>query len=315
MLRVRQMRARPSRTGETSMQPSQASHSIGDAMLSATIKPDGAELISLRGAGEGELLWQAGPQWPRHSPVLFPIVGRLAEGRLRHQGRDYVMTQHGFARDSLFDWVERSEARAVLRLTENAQTQAVYPFRFILELTYAIAEGALSVTTRVTNPGDVVLPCSVGAHPAFNWPLMPGIPKERHVLEFEAPEEASAVLLTDGLLDARTPLPWQGRSLPLSPELFAKDALILPSLASRSVRFIARDEAGRTARAIKVSWEGYRDLGIWSKPDGAPFLCIEPWFGMASPMGWDGEFTEKPGTLLLAPGESRAMSWSVKVEA
>ena len=90
--------------------------------------------------------------------------------------------------------------------------------------------------------------------------------------------------------------------LPLAPGLFANDALVIPDVASRSVRFIARDEAGRTLRELTVSWEGYKDLGIWSKPTGAPFLCIEPWFGMASPLGWQGEFAEKPGILPLEPG-------------
>ena len=46
-----------------------------------------------------------------------------------------------------------------------------------------------------------------------------------------------------------------------------------------------------------MSWAGFRELGIWSKPSGAPFLCIEPWRGYASPVSFDGEFGEKPGRL------------------
>ncbi|MBO1076600.1 aldose 1-epimerase family protein [Roseomonas marmotae] len=288
-------------------------HSIGAAGIAATIRPEGADLTSLRDAGGEELLWQAGPEWPRHAPVLFPVVGRLAGDTLRHEGREYRMTQHGFARDSLFEWAERTESRAVLRLADSEATRAAYPFPFLLEMIYAAEERTLSVTTRVHNPGRAVLPCGVGAHPAFRWPLAGGVAKEAHFLSFAVQEGGPALAVEGALLGAEKPLPFDGRTLPLSPGLFAQDALVMPGVTSRSLRFIAPGPAGKVARAITVSWEGYKDLGIWSKPGGAPFLCIEPWFSMASPVGWDGEFLHKPGILLLPPGESRDFIWRVTV--
>lgn len=297
------------------MSVSQERHSIGTGMLSATIKPDGAELTSLKSADGTEWLWQAGPQWPRHAPVLFPIVGRLTDDTLRHRGQDYRLTQHGFARDSRFDWVERDASSARLRLTDSAATRALYPFAFTLDLIYTVAESTLSVTAIVSNPGDQTLPCSLGAHPAFIWPLVAGVPQENHHLAFSGAETGMATTLTQGLLDGRTALPLEGRILPLSPSLFAADALILPGLASRSLRYVALAPDGRPLRALTVAWDGYRDLGLWSKPGGAPFLCIEPWFGTASPLGWQGEFAQKPGLMHLAPGESRELVWSVTLEA
>ena len=61
------------------------------------------------------MLWQAGPVWPRHAPVLFPIVGRLKDDRLRHQGKSYHLPQHGFARDRRFAWLNRSATACRLR--------------------------------------------------------------------------------------------------------------------------------------------------------------------------------------------------------
>jgi len=78
------------------------SHTLQSEAISATIKGAGAELCSLRNAEGLELLWQAGPEWPRHAPLLFPIVGRLKNDQLRHRGKTYPMTQHGFARDRRF---------------------------------------------------------------------------------------------------------------------------------------------------------------------------------------------------------------------
>lgn len=281
-------------------------HRIGADGLSATIQARGAELVSLCDAAGGEYLWQAGPEWRRHAPVLFPIVGKLAGDTLRHAGAEHRLTQHGFARDRRFEWVEREPASCRLRLTDDAESRAAYPFGFALELAYALAGGTLTVTASIANPGEAVLPCAIGAHPAFRWPLVPGAPKEAHRLVFEQPEHGPAHRLEGGLLGPAEPSPVRGRDLSLSPALFARDALILPDVASRALRYEAPD-----GTALTVRWEGYPDLGIWSKPEGADFLCIEPWHGMSSPVGWDGDFAEKPGLLHIPPGGSRDFTWSV----
>ena len=275
--------------------------------VAAVVSLDGAELHSLVGADGRELLWQAGPVWPRRAPVLFPIVGKLAGDRLLHRGASYRMTQHGFARDRRCEWAERGHASCRLVLEDDASTRQAYPFAFRFEVSYALADGALRAVFSVTNTGTDVLPASVGAHPAFRWPLSEGMPKEAHRLEFEAPEPAPVRRLRDGLLDAAAePTPVQGRELALSEALFERDALILDRPASRSVHYAAED-----GTAIEVSWSGFAQLGLWSKP-GGDFLCIEPWYGTASPVGFDGEFADKPGLMLLRPGERRSLEWRAK---
>lgn len=287
-------------------------HSIGNAALTAVIAADGAELTGLRHRVGGELLWQAGPEWPRHAPVLFPIVGRLAGDTLHHEGADFRLTQHGFARDSRFDWIERAEDRAVLRLSDSPASHALYPFAFVLELIYSVDGETLSVTTRVSNPAETVLPCGVGAHPGFRWPLLDDATKEQHRLEFGAAEGGQALSVEGGLLGPAKPLPFDGKVLPLSPDLFARDALVLPGNASTKLRYVAADAVGTERASLDFAWEGYKDLGLWSAPKGAPFLCVEPWYSMASPVGWDGEFAAKPGILLLGPGETRDFAWQVR---
>jgi galactose mutarotase-like enzyme len=109
------------------------SHTLKSEAITATVKADGAELCSLKNAAGTELLWQAGPQWPRHAPLLFPIVGRLKNDELRLGGKTYAMTQHGFARDQRFEWLERKPASCKLLLADNEATRARYPFTFRLE--------------------------------------------------------------------------------------------------------------------------------------------------------------------------------------
>ena len=282
-------------------------HILSNNYLSATVKSDGAELCSLRDAEGTELLWQAHPVWPRHAPVLFPIVGRLKDDTLRHNGRTYHLTQHGFARDRRFAWLSRSATACRLVLRDDTDTRAVYPFAFRFEVGFALEDDALVNSFTIVNTGRETLPASVGAHPAFRWPLTEGVEKTAHVLEFDQPEPAPIRRLAGGLLGDPQPTPIQGRTLALDPRLFDADALILDQLASRSVRFTAPG-----AEAIEVSWDGFHDLGIWMRP-GGDFLCIEPWHGTHSPVGFDGDFRDKPGVLLIPPGDRRSLTMRVRL--
>lgn len=267
--------------------------------FAARIKSFGAELTSLTKDGQ-EFMWQAGSAWPKSAPVLFPIVGQLAGNQYVHHGLFFKLPRHGFARDREFA-VEAAEAdHASFTLTADAATKAVYPFNFVLALTYTLGDDGLTVRYRVTNPGSSPLPFSLGAHPAFAWHE----PREGQVLVFDQPEPAPIRRLTDNLLGPETyPTPISGHSLILTDDLFVDDAMILDQVASRCVQF----------GQLRMEWcHDFPLLGLWSKP-GAGFLCIEPWAGIADPIGFDGEISEKPGIMLLEPGQSREFWWRVGV--
>jgi galactose mutarotase-like enzyme len=137
---------------------------------------------------------------------------------------------------------------------------------------------------------------------------LPGGQREAHRLEFARPETAPISRLTGGLLDPHPfPNPVDGNELRLRDDLFTQDALVFDQLQSHSLRYLAPGAPG-----LELSWEGFQKLGLWTKPGGG-FLCIEPWAGTASPAGFDGEFTQKPGVFSVEPGGRRLFSWSVKV--
>jgi galactose mutarotase-like enzyme len=288
---------------------SDLTHTLRSGHLAATIKRHGAELCSLRDASGRELIWQAGPEWPRHSPLLFPIVGRLKNDELRHRGVVYPMGQHGLARDHDFEWTARDENACALALTDNDETQKRYPFLFRLAVTFALNGRDLDVTFEVTNTGGQVLPASIGAHPAFNWPLLPALAKESYALTFSDDEPARIRRLKGGLMRAKPEAnPVEGRRLALSDALFEDDAIIFDQLASTSVNYGAT-----SGPSIRMSWQGFPQLGVWSK-HGSALLCIEPWHGFASPESFDGEFLHKPGLMHLAPGELRTLTYGISVD-
>ena len=138
--------------------------------LTVKVSGHGAELCSIMKEGK-EYLWQADPAfWKRHSPVLFPIVGSLWNGKCRFDGQEYAMSQHGFARDMDFSLLSLTENEVKYRLVSDEGTMARYPFPFVLEIGYRLDGNKVTVLWSVTNPGEKEMHFQIGAHPAFFYP-------------------------------------------------------------------------------------------------------------------------------------------------
>jgi galactose mutarotase-like enzyme len=245
------------------------------------------------------------------APFTPAVSGRRPpEGRpTPASGKDLSMPQHGFARDLRFSWLRREPNLCQLVLGDEPDTWSRYPFAFRLEVTYAVSGAELEVTLRIDNHGDEVLPASIGAHPAFNWPLSPELSKDEYTPSSSNEEIAPIRRLKEGLMRAAPePTPIRGKTPGLSERLFDDDAVILDVLASSSVRY-----AGPRGPSIEMSWEGFHELGIWSKPGGAPFLCIEPWRGFANPADFDGEFADKPGLTHIPPAGRQVLRYRIRV--
>lgn len=284
---------------------------IASDRLSAQVHPLGAELWSLTDAQGRQYMTDADPAfWSGHAPLLFPIVGSLAGDRYRLDGQDNALPRHGFARRSRFALSGQGVDHVRLRLTDNPDTRAVYPFPFVLEMAFRLDGLTLSMTAGVTNPGPAPLPFSFGYHPAFAWPLPGGAEKAAHRLVFEhdEPEAVRRVTRDTGLLLPQgEPTPVKGRELALRDDLFAADAMIWTDLASRSLTYGAPGGA-----ALDIAFPDSPMLGLWQVP-GAHYICIEPWQGHADPLGFDGELTEKPGIVLLPAGETATFRMDVTV--
>jgi galactose mutarotase-like enzyme len=284
---------------------------IASDVLSAAINPTGAELCSLADDHGREYMTDADPAyWTGHAPILFPIVGSVAGDRLRVDGQDYTMPRHGFARRSVFAIAEQGVGQVRFVLRDTAATRAVYPFAFALDVAFRLDGWRLDIVASVRNPGDRPLPFSFGYHPAFAWPLPGGADKAAHRLTFaqDEPLPVRRVARDTGLLLPKAQAtPVQGRTLPLDPALFADDAVIWTDLASRSLNYGAADGA-----SLDLAFPDMPMLGLWQVP-GAHYICIEPWQGHADPQGFDGDFADKPGLVMLAPGAVRSFHLSITV--
>ncbi len=277
--------------------------------LLVKIKESGAELSSVKNKEDlTEYIWQADPEyWKRHAPVLFPIVGRLKDNQYTYEGKTYNLSQHGFARDLPFNMISQSTVTATLSLQANPQTRDQYPFEFRLTISYQLIQNHLQVSYQVENLDTKVMPFTIGAHPGFSCPIDPADKLEEHVIEFEQPEESHTHLLQDGLFDYRTqPYLQDQQSFPITPHTFDHDALVFHDLKSKHVRLLSQ----QSGRYVQVSIEGFPYLGIWAKP-GAPFICIEPWHGLADYVDSNGDLFAKKGMLTLSPGKYFNSSYQI----
>ena len=78
-------------------------YTISNNRITVQIDSWGAQIMSLKTADQVEYLWQGDEAyWRNRAPVLFPFVGRLAGGKYLHNGTQYHVGLHGFARDFEF---------------------------------------------------------------------------------------------------------------------------------------------------------------------------------------------------------------------
>ena len=214
-------------------------YEIKNEYIKAKIKSFGAELNSLQKIDDSlEYIWQGDKEfWARHSPILFPIVGRLKNDSYFYKNQKYNMSQHGFARDKEFEIVEKKDDFIEFKLSSDEKTLKIYPFSFELYLSYKLERNSLIVSYKVINKSDEKMLFSIGAHPAFNWSLEKDLKKEDYFLEFEINNSKRYFLNELGLVFDSIDLKFEDKKLFLNEELFKNDALVFNDLNIKNLTF------------------------------------------------------------------------------
>lgn len=284
-------------------------------LLEVTINSFGAELSSITGKETGtQYLWDADEKfWKRSAPVLFPFVGSLKDKKYTVDGKDYPMGQHGFARDMEFSVVSETNDEAWFELRSNDDTLAKFPFEFVLKIGYKLDGNDIKVTWHVENPGDKELLFSIGGHPAFMCPVTENGKQSDYYLKFDADKALTYGLLSgDGLLDRDDYL--LGVDIngycAIDEHMFDKDALIIEHFQASKVSLCTPDKKPY----LTVSFDAPL-FGLWSPAGkGAPFVCIEPWYGRCDRADFGGELKDREYGNVLAVGETFEKSYDITIE-
>ena len=282
--------------------------------LTARVDTMGGELVSLRDAGGTEYIWGGdSAYWSGRNPILFPIVGALKDGAVRIGGKSYQMDRHGFARRMEFAAVEQGADYAELELRDTAETLARYPFPFSLRVRHQLTQDGFFTRFRVANTGTESMPFCIGAHTAFRCPLAEGEKFEDYRLVFDRVEDTRSILPGPGgcLCHDRPGPALSGPDIHLDHQIFNRvDTLVYDGLRSKTVS-LRHDGTGR---GVRVDFSEFPMVAFWTMPNAqAPFICIEPWQGCGAFDNESGDFTDKPHCVVLTPGESRSMRYTVSL--
>ncbi|EEO2639012.1 aldose 1-epimerase family protein [Listeria monocytogenes] len=286
---------------------------LENEVLLVEMKTAGAELTRIFHKDTGlEYLWNADSKfWGRHSPVLFPTVGRLVEDTYLVDGKPYHLGQHGFARDRDFQVIEQTEKSVRFELDADEDSLAVYPYKFKLSIIYTIEKNTVAVSYEVENTDNKRIYFSIGAHLAFNLPLTDGTTFEDYYLDFGTEENLETLCLEgpyrSGEIKKVVDKPAQ--YLPLSYDLFKNDALIFEALKQKEMTI----KSDKTPHFVKVSFPEFPFVGVWTAKPGTPFLCIEPWYGIADGAGESVELRDKAGIEHLEPEAVFASEYEITV--
>ncbi|WP_156299210.1 aldose 1-epimerase family protein [Streptobacillus canis] len=267
-------------------------------LMELKIEEFGAEVKSFTIAGE-EFLWNRKEYWAKTSPLLFPFVGGLREGKYEYKGKEYtVSTRHGFARDNMFEVVEKTDEYVKLGYYSSEETLEKYPFEFELYLVYRLVDNGFTLEYIVNNKREEELYFSIGAHPAF---VLADNYEEDAYIEFEKEEDGLKYKLDESGFFRKDRVEYKlidNKIINITEENFLEDAIAFKNTNSSVVYIKSRS----TNKEVKTTYENFPYIAFW-KSANAPFVCVEPWFGVTDIVGASKDLTLKEGIQKLGPKE------------
>lgn len=285
-------------------------YTLENQHLKISLSNHGGELHSIKGKKDNtEFLWSGDEAyWKYHAPILFPIVGKVFNGKYTVDGITYELPQHGLARVRDFEMIEQTKNSISFELKYSEDTLKVYPFKFSLIIKYTLNDINLSIDYIVKNLDNKEMYFSIGAHPAFMCPIE-NDKFDDYYFEFNEKENASIMQLVGPGYFSKEEKPYlkDENIINLSTDLFKNDALVFKNLKSNKISLKSKTHK----KYLEFDFGEFPYLGLWTKDTGAPFVCIEPWFGHADFDGFNEEFKDKAAIQSLMPNKEFHCNYNI----
>ncbi len=277
--------------------------SVNNGTLEIGVKHFGAVLTSVKSEKTGyQFLWQGNPEiWNGQSPILFPVIGRLLDDKFILNGKEYSVIRHGIARHNDFELFSQSSNELTFVQRESEETLKSYPFKYELFVSFSVDGNKLTVTHTVKNTNDGTMYFCIGAHPAFNCEI-------GDTVEFDSDETAYCERIDSDsiLIDSKDLILNNSNTIKILPDTFSKDAMIFSGLKSKSVILNKHD-----GKKVKFTFGDAPFFAVWAKPN-APFVCLEPWYGINDSYEKVSDISRKRGIVDLEPHKDFSFSWSAE---
>ena len=288
--------------------------------LTVQFKTLGGALSSIKDREGIEYLWQGdATYWSGQAPVLFPICGSLREDTAFYSHADGTETKgsiprHGLVRKNEFELVNQTENSVTFAIEDDENIYQNYPYHFRLEITYTVTGKTVRTQYKIFNKEtSKVMPFFIGGHPGFNCPLFDDEAYDDYYLEFEKEETCSVSrpFPETGLLDFQDRSPWldSQKEVDLSYDLFSVDAVTLDELQSRTIALRSR----KHEKGLKVNFQEFPNLIIWSTLNKGPFIALEPWSGLSTSLEEGNHLEDKKNVRLLEPGQVDQIGFDIEI--
>ena len=282
--------------------------------IKVTVDTLGAHMTHLQAADGTEYLWQGDPAyWAGQAPNLFPVIGRLQDGKYAYEGEEHNMRLHGFAPVSEFKPILIEEDRVVFELRSNVDTYRMYPVHFSYRISYEVYDDTLIITNQAENLDRKVMSFAIGGHPGFRVPIEEGEKFEDYSLSFTNPCTPDRIGFTDPdvlISGINKPMTLEdGKTFHLTHDMFDDDAIIMQNMDKEITLHSSKSD-----RTLTVSYPKFNYLGLWHMPHmDAPYVCIEPWTSLPGRQNVMEELTQRSDMIHLYPGETYETNWTISI--
>ncbi len=289
-------------------------HTLENEKLICTIESNGAEIRSLKDKATGkEYIWQINKSiWGSSSPVLFPAIGNIKEGKVIFNNKEYAMPKHGIIRNNnMLNFKQHGVSRCVFFLSSSEKTLKQYPFKFLFSIEFTLIDKRLIMTYKIENRDSIPMQFTCGGHTAYACPLNKNTKLSDYVIEFPSQRilKSNALGASGLLTHHKREIKSKEKMLPLSDTLFNKDALIFSDIECDWVRLRKKNEK----KGIIVRFTDYPHLALWSKPF-ADFVCIEPWLGLPDHEDESIDLTQKSTYRTIKPDAKFSIAIETEIE-
>ncbi len=282
-------------------------YKLSKGSAEAEVALRGGELTAYRIDGK-DVLWTGDAAfWAGHAPLLFPFCSGLKNGTVLFDGKPYSVGKHGFIRFMNFTLDEVKEDEISLSVEYNDETLAQYPYKFKVTVTHKIFESGFESSFKVTNLDSRPMPYCIGGHPGFctgnveNWRLE--MPLDEGALLYRVNEKG---VMADDCFDSRR----MEAEFDLHYSDFADDAFLVLDPKSPTVRLVNKQDG----HGVEMDISDFNAFAVWTVyKEGSPYVCLEPWNGLPAYENESGNFEDKPYAVILAPGESKSVGYTVRV--
>lgn len=236
------------------------------------------------------------------SSILFPFVGRMAEGKYSYQNKEYQLncndnsnnTLHGLVYNKKFNVVKETKnincASVVINYEETNENLG-FPYKFNLQLTYTLFENEIRLSVIIKNIDHKTFPFTLGWHPYFFCDKL-----SRSTLEFESNQKIkfNENLITEKVFAHKTEKHFKIKDQQLD------DCFILNA---NTIDFLTPDYH------IKISSNQSENYLQLYTPKDLPLIAIEPMTGVSN------SFNNNIGLQQLAPNQKHSTTWNVKLNS